>query len=208
MTRVKICGITRVEDGLAAAAAGADAIGLVFWPKSPRVVDPAAARDLVRQLPPFVSSVGVFVDQPVGFVNEVAEFVGLSAVQLHGDEPPSTASRIVRPVIKAIGLPRDSRRVEEWPDDVPLLVDAIDPNSRGGTGKVADWAAAAPLARLRLVILAGGLGPANVGKAIHQVRPWAVDVSSGVERAQGIKDAAMMAAFCTAVRVADGEAVS
>ncbi len=183
---VKICGITRVEDALAAVEQGAEAIGLVFWPDSPRFIDPFRARAIVAALPPFVASVGVFVNQPVGYVNHVASLAQLSAVQLHGDEDASYACAVRRPVIKAIGLQDES--VERWPARVTLLVDAHDPIRRGGTGSKADWSAAAAVARKRRILLAGGLTPENVADAIAAVRPFGVDVSSGVEVSPGIKD--------------------
>jgi len=187
---VKICGVTRVEDAEAAVEAGANAIGFVFWPKSPRFVDPFRARAIAAALPPFVTAVGLFVNQPAEYVNGVASLVRLGAVQLHGDETPADAARIQRPVIKAAPA-----RTDEWPMRVTLLLDAHDPEKRGGTGRTIDWSAASAIAATRRTILAGGLTPANVAEAIARVRPFGVDVSSGVEQAPGIKDRAMIRAL-------------
>ena len=196
---VKICGITRVEDARAALAEGATAIGFVFWPRSPRYIDPERARAIVAALQPPVMTVGVFVNQPADEVNRVAERVGLNAVQLHGDETPAFAAEMNRPVIKALSLANGSADAVGWPEAVTLLVDAHDTDRRGGTGRHADWTAAAALAARRRVVLAGGLTPDNVGEAIAQVRPFGIDVSSGVESAPGIKDGKKLAALFQAV---------
>ena len=188
---------------MAAVEAGADAIGLVFWPSSPRAVSVAQARDIVRRLPALVTAVGVFVNQARQDVEAAAAAVGLSAVQLHGDEAAEAFANLALPVIKAIGSRQEAAVLGEWPE-ATLLVDAVDPVRRGGTARVADWEYAARVARRRPLILAGGLMPENVGAAIRAVRPWAVDVSSGVELAPGIKDVDRMAAFCRAVRATEG----
>ena len=186
---VKICGITRADDALAAVAAGAGAIGFVFWPGSPRFVDPFRARAIVRALPPFITVVGVFVNQPLEYVNGVASLVRLGAVQLHGDETTGFASAISVPIIKAIPLgATDEGRAAEWPAATTLLLDVHDPVKRGGTGRTIDWTAAAAVAARRRVLVAGGLTPENVADAVARVRPFGIDVSSGVERAPGIKD--------------------
>jgi phosphoribosylanthranilate isomerase len=196
---VKICGITRVEDARAALDGGATAIGFVFWPKSPRYIDPERARAIVAALASPVVTVGVFVNQPPDEVNRVAERVGLNAVQLHGDETPGFAEAMTRPVIKALSLANGSREAEGWPADVTLLIDAHDTEQRGGTGKNADWAGAATLAGRRRIVLAGGLTPGNVRAAIAAVKPFGIDVSSGVESAPGIKDGDKLAALFEAV---------
>jgi phosphoribosylanthranilate isomerase len=193
---VKICGITRQEDAAAAVAHGASAIGFIFWPNSPRFIDPYRARTIARTLPPFVSTVGVFVNQPREFINGVASLVPLSVVQLHGDESPSFAGALSRPVLKAITR-RES--ASAWPGKVLLLVDVHDPVQRGGTGQVVDWTMAAAVARERRIVLAGGLSPDNVADAVAAVQPWGIDVSSGVERSPGIKDERRMAALFTAI---------
>jgi phosphoribosylanthranilate isomerase len=200
---VKICGITRADDARVAVESGAGAIGFLFWPGSPRVITPAVARRIVRTLPPFVTPVGVFVNQAAREINAVADEVGLGAVQLHGDETAADASAIERPVVKAVTLAGDDADVEAavgaWPDSVVLLVDAADAERRGGTGRLADWANAARVARRRPVLLAGGLGPENVGEAIRRVAPFGLDVSSGVESSPGIKDHQRLRALFQAI---------
>jgi len=186
---VKICGITRVDDALAAVAAGAGALGFIFWPGSPRFIDPFRARKIVSALPPFITAVGVFVNQPLEYVNGVASLVRLGAVQLHGDETTGFASAITVPIIKAIPLAAAGEAaVAEWPAATTLLLDVHDPVKRGGTGRTIDWTGAAAVAARRNVLLAGGLTPDNVADAVARVRPFGIDVSSGVERAPGIKD--------------------
>lgn len=202
MTFVKICGITRVEDARAAVNEGAGAIGFVFWPDSPRYVAPERAREIVERLPAPVVPVGVFVNQSCEDVNAVARIVGLGAVQLHGDETPTGARGIDRPVIKGLGsLALDG--VDAWPKGMMLLIDAHDADRRGGTGLTADWEAAARIARRRRLLLAGGLNAENVGRAIRAVRPYGVDVSSGVEVSPGIKDARKIAALLRAVEAVE-----
>jgi phosphoribosylanthranilate isomerase len=184
---VKICGITREADARTAVENGASAIGFIFWPESPRYIEPERARGIVRMLPPFVTAVGVFVNEPVDRVNEVAEIAGLGAVQLHGDEGPEVVDRLTRPVVKALGHV-DGAAAAQWPQRVTLLVDAEDRVRRGGTGARADWQGARALAASRNVVLAGGITPANVIEAVTAVRPFGIDVSSGVEDAPGIKN--------------------
>ena len=195
---VKICGITRAEDAQAAVELGADAIGFVFWPGSPRFVDPERAREIIRTLPAGVMAVGVFVNQPAPDVNAIAARAGLTAVQMHGDETASYIADLTRPVIKAVVAGKDAAS-SDWPERVTLLVDAHDPIRRGGTGSRADWSAAAQLARTRRVLLAGGLTPENVAEAIAEVQPFGIDVSSGVELAPGVKDHQRLAALFMAV---------
>jgi phosphoribosylanthranilate isomerase len=196
---VKICGITRLEDAKAAVDAGADALGFVFWPDSRRFIDPYRARAIVATLPPFVAAVGVFVNQAAEYVSSVASLVRLSAVQLHGDETAEYAADLRRQVIKAIAIGGQAPAVDQWPSHVTLLLDAHDPVKRGGTGRLVDWSAAATIAATRRVILAGGLTPANVGEAISRVRPFGIDVSSGVERSPGVKDHERIEALFDAV---------
>ncbi len=200
---VKICGITRREDAEAAVGAGADALGFVFWPGSPRYIDPFRARTIRAVLPPFVTAVGVFVDQPAEYVNRVAGLVQLGAVQLHGDESVGYVQTMNRPVIKGVALHDRGVSavddVERWPGRVLVLLDVHDPVRRGGTGRTIDWTAAAAVARRRRVMLAGGLTAENVGEAIARVRPFGIDVSSGVERAPGIKDHERLKALFEAV---------
>lgn len=200
MTRVKICGITRAEDAALAAELGASAIGLVFWPRSPRCVEIGQARELVAALPPFVMAVGVFVNQPEAL--EVAHAAGLGAVQLHGDEEPESYRELPIRAIKAVGV-HGSAAVDEAaavPRSVTVLLDAVDPVKRGGTGRRVDWTIAAAIARSRRVILSGGLHAGNVADAIAAVHPYAVDVSSGVESAPGKKDPAKLRALFDVIR--------
>ncbi len=204
-TAVKICGITRVEDGLAAARAGAHAIGLVFHAGSPRAVSVETAREIARSLPPFVTVVGLFVDAPAEQVRTVLQAVPLQLLQFHGAEPPDYCAQFPLPYLKAV-------RVEAGVDLLQyavrysaakgLLLDAFVAGSHGGTGNAFDWDLIPPNLPLP-VVLAGGLTPDNVGEAIRRVRPWAVDVSSGVEQEKGIKDAARVAAFIRGARHAD-----
>jgi len=186
---VKICGITREDDAQAAVSAGAHAIGFVFWPDSPRFVDPYRARAIRAGLPPFVTAVGVFVNQPLEYVSGVASLVRLGAVQLHGDESPEFASRLSTPIMKALPLEtvRD-RDLAAWPEETTVLLDVHDPIKRGGTGRTIDWDAAAAISLRRRIVLAGGLTPDNVAAAVGRVRPFGIDVSSGVEVSPGIKD--------------------
>jgi phosphoribosylanthranilate isomerase len=197
---MKFCGITRLEDGWAAADLGAAAIGFVFAPTSPRAITPEAARAIAVKLPPFLHRVGVFVDVPAADLRRVAGHVGLDAVQLHGRETPADAASAWPRVIKALARDADpSTAAEVWPEDVTLLVDAATGDALGGTGQLADWPAAAALARRRRLVLAGGLTADNVGEAIAIVRPYAVDVSSGIETRPGEKSVARMRAFARAV---------
>lgn len=197
---VKICGITRLEDALAAVDAGANALGFVFWPKSPRRVDPERARQIVAALPDRVIAVGVFVDQPTDDVNEVAQRVGLGAVQLHGTERGDYLRTMTRPVIKAVSVVgEEAPDVSEWAPDVTILLDVHDPVRKGGTGRTIDWTAAAAVAHRRKILLAGGLTPQNVSDAIARVMPYGIDVSSGVEMEPGLKDHGRIKALFEAV---------
>lgn len=203
-TRVKICGITRVEDALAAARAGADAIGLVFDPASPRCVGLDQAAAIGRALPPFVTVVGLFVDAAPERIREVLSRVGLDLIQFHGTETPEQCRLPSRPYVKAVRMQPDSdvhaaERV--YADAAGLVLDSFAPHAAGGTGQTFDWARIPPDLK-KPVILAGGLTPGNVGAAIRRVRPYAVDVSSGVEQGKGIKDADKIAAFLRAVAAA------
>jgi phosphoribosylanthranilate isomerase len=201
VTRVKICGLTRIEDAELAVSLGAAAVGLVLWPRSPRHVGVDAARAIVAALPPFVLRVGVFVNQAPEEVARVAGAVGLDAVQLHGHEAVAKYEALPYRLIKAVPIdaesaPEDALRVAP---DVTVLLDAHDPGRFGGTGRTIDWTLAAAVARRRRVILSGGLRPENVGQAVDMVRPYAVDVSSGVEARPGVKDPARLRAFFDAL---------
>ncbi|HVC20850.1 MAG TPA: phosphoribosylanthranilate isomerase [Vicinamibacterales bacterium] len=199
---IKICGITRQEDADLAVALGASALGFVFWPASPRFVDPYRAKRIVASLPIGIAAVGVFVDQPIGYVNGVAALARLTGVQLHGGESIDFARGVTRPVLKAVALSSggEPAGVDAWPARVTLLADVHDPARRGGTGRTVDWAVAAGLARRRRLVLAGGLTPDNVGEAVRVVRPFGVDVSSGVEARPGVKDPQKLRAFLSVVR--------
>jgi phosphoribosylanthranilate isomerase len=198
--RLKVCGMTRLEDAQLAAALGAWAVGFVFWPDSPRFIAPERARDIIVALPERITVVGVFVNQPAEFVREVANTARLDAVQLHGDESSRYARDLDLPVLKALTLARalENGTLDEW-KRATILLDADDARKRGGTGKTIDWTAAAAVARHTPLVLAGGLRPDNVAEALHVVRPAGIDVSSGVERAPGEKDATLMTALFTAV---------
>jgi phosphoribosylanthranilate isomerase len=189
MIRIKICGITTVEDARLAAELGASAIGLVFWPGSPRAVERRQAREIVAALPPFVTAVGVFVNQ-MDEALAIARDTGLGAVQLHGDEPPQSYRDFPLRVIKALAVRDGSAREDAAaiPPGATVLLDAHDRVKRGGTGQVIDWTVAALVARERPIILSGGLNPDNIADAVRVVGPYGVDVSSGVELSPGRKD--------------------
>jgi phosphoribosylanthranilate isomerase len=195
---VKICGITRAADAEAAASLGASAVGFIFWPGSPRYIEPAAAADIVRELGSRVDTVGVFVDQPPEEVLESADEAGVTAVQLHGNESPDYCGRIPRRLIKAMRL-KGPYPINEYGRDILILLDAADPARHGGTGRTIDWNLAQGVAELRPTILAGGLTSHNVSEAIAAVEPWGIDVSSGVESAPGIKDHAKLREFFSAL---------
>lgn len=196
-TRVKICGITRPEDALAAARHGADAIGLVFYPPSPRYVDPAQAQAICAALPPFVSVVGLFVNAAADAVHAALRAVPLDVLQFHGDESPEYCGRFGRPYLKALRMREGldvAAEAARYAGAQGLLLDTYQPGLVGGTGQVFDWRRV-PQNLNRPIVLAGGLEPANVAAAIATVRPYAVDVSGGVEQGKGIKNAEKIAAF-------------
>ncbi|WP_367393437.1 phosphoribosylanthranilate isomerase [Pseudomonas sp. X4] len=202
--RSKICGITRIEDALAAAEAGADAIGLVFYAKSPRAVDVRQARAIIAELPPFVTTVGLFVNASRCELNEILEVVPLDLLQFHGDETPQDCEGYHRPWIKALRVrPGDDLEAacQLYAGARGILLDTYVPGVPGGTGEAFDWSLV-PARLSKPIILAGGLSADNVGQAIAQVRPYAVDVSGCVEQAKGIKDAAKIEAFMRAVKQA------
>jgi phosphoribosylanthranilate isomerase len=197
---VKICGITRLDDAHAAVNAGADALGFVFWPQSPRFIEPDAAREIVATLPPSVTPIGVFVDQPADHVNAIVAQVGLGVVQLHGSENEAYAQTMTRPVMKAVAVAEGrAPSIDNWPPEVTVLLDVHDPVRKGGTGRTIDWTTASEIAKGRNIMLAGGLTPENVGDAIARVRPYGIDVSSGVESTPGIKDHERIRALFEAV---------
>ena len=204
-TRVKVCGITRVADALAAAEAGADAIGLVFYPPSPRHVEIGQAVEIVRQLPPFVTTVALFVNAEDRVIADVVRDVGVDLLQFHGDETPAFCARHGRPWLRALRMRPDidlRQEAESFGAARGLLLDAYRPGVPGGTGDTFDWQRV-PQDLAPRVILAGGLDPANVGSAVQALRPYAVDVSGGVEAEKGIKDPDKIRAFIDEVRRAE-----
>ena len=201
-TRVKICGITSTEDAHEAVKQGADAIGLVFYANSPRNVSAAQAAEIIARLPAFVTVVGLFVDAEASFIQAVLSQVRLDLLQFHGDESPAVCRQFSRPYMKAIRVKSETNLVQystDYADAKALLLDAFAEGVPGGTGLVFDWSLIPHNLPLP-IILAGGLNAENVGSAIEQVRPYAVDVSGGVEASKGIKDAAKIAAFMRGVR--------
>ena len=206
MVRVKICGMTNAEDARVAVEAGADALGFVFYRKSPRWVDTEVVKRIVQELPPFVLAVGVFVNEDAKAVRDLMDECGLSLAQLHGEETASYCQALGRPVLRAI-------RLQNRGDLLPLaeyqgrssvrgfLVDAFSEKAYGGTGEVVDWTLAAEAAGVSPILLAGGLTPENVTEAIRQVRPYGVDVSSGVEANPGKKSHDKVRAFIRAARL-------
>jgi phosphoribosylanthranilate isomerase len=203
-TRIKICGLTRKQDVDAAVSAGADAIGFVMYPSSPRYVSPEDAAVLASRLPPLVTPVGLFVNASMALVLEAIRCIPALVLQFHGDEAPMDCTVFKRPFLRAARMAPGLDLIDfaqRYPDAQGLLLDAhVD--GYGGAGKVFDWSLIPSHVGLPLV-LSGGLHAANVGEGIARVRPWAVDVSSGVEHSKGVKDAQLMHQFCAAVRQAD-----
>jgi len=205
-TRIKICGLTRLEDAQRAADLGAAALGFTFYPPSPRYIEPAAARAIVRRLPPFVTAVGVFANETdAGRVISRAREAGTTTVQMHGPGFPALDALLaVFTLVVAVAVredfqPEELRKIKSN----AYLLDAFDPDRLGGTGKTFDWRVAREAKQYGPIILAGGLTPENVTRAVREVRPFAVDVASGVESAPGIKDPAKLRAFFAAVAEAD-----
>jgi phosphoribosylanthranilate isomerase len=204
-TRIKICGITSVADALRCAEAGADAVGLVFFPPSPRNVTLSRAVEIARALPPFVSAVALFVNPQPEQVESVLAACPVGALQFHGEESPQFCARFGRPYLKALRVRAGVDLLESlqpYGAASGWLLDAFREGEYGGTGTAFDWDLI-PAGLTRPVVLSGGLDPENVSEAVRRVRPWAVDVSSGVEAAKGIKDPARVAAFIAGVRNAD-----
>jgi phosphoribosylanthranilate isomerase len=198
----KVCGLTRLTDALHAVKHGATAAGFVFGPKSPRFIAPELAAGIIRELPGTVIAVGVFVNQPIDEITRIAAQTGIAAIQLHGDEPPAYAPALPWPVLRATAIEDVNGSLTDWPPDTLLLLDVHDPVRRGGTGRTIDWSRAAGIAAGRRIVLAGGLTPDNVGAAIDAVRPYGVDVSSGVEEAPGVKNFDKVARFLENARAA------
>ena len=203
-TRIKICGLTREEDVDAAVAAGADALGFVFYPPSPRYITPQRAAELARRIPPFVDVVGLFVNEAPEFVRAACEALPINVLQFHGDEDAAYCSQFARPYLRAARVRPGLDLVEfasSFPDARGLLLDAF-VDGYGGGGHVFDWTLIPPNLS-GFLVLSGGLTAINVGEAIERVRPVAVDVSSGVEKSKGVKDHSKIPAFVAAVRKAD-----
>ncbi|UVT19081.1 MAG: phosphoribosylanthranilate isomerase [Nitrospira sp.] len=204
--KIKICGITNLEDAKGAVAAGADALGFVMYRKSPRWVDPSLVRAIVAELPPFVLPVGVFVNEEAGTVRALMDECGFALAQLHGDESPLYCQHLGRPALKALRL-KDHETVltlagfQGQANVRGFLIDAYSDQAYGGTGQTVDWTLAQEVARSLPIILAGGLTPENVADAIKTVRPYGVDVSSGVEKSPGKKDLHKLKAFIEAARL-------
>lgn len=201
MVKIKICGIRTPDAAQSVAAMGADALGFVFAP-SPRRVEPETVREIIAQLPPFISAIGVFVDEDRSIVQEIADYCGLDYVQLHGEESPDYCKQLRVKTIKAVRV-RDVQSIEQIQPYLGVvngfLLDTYDPGKAGGTGTAFNWEIARKAGRIAPVMLAGGLNPQNVGAAINQARPYGVDVSSGVETG-GQKDLAKIKSFIEEAR--------
>ncbi len=204
--KIKICGITNLEDAEAAVAAGADALGFVFYAKSPRSIEPAVAQRIIAQLPPFVLPVGVFVNHDQETIRNVFDECGLALAQLHGDETPTFCESLGRPVLRALRL-RDRGSLlalAEYKGRMGVrgfVVDSFSSETYGGTGQTVDWSLAYEVAQAAPILLAGGLTPGNVQEAVRRVQPYGVDVSSGVEGSPGKKDHEKIRAFAQTVRL-------
>jgi len=194
--KVKVCGMTSLKDALVAVEEGADAVGFIFYKKSPRSVTRKLVREIVLELPPFVDIVGVFVDETAEQINKIADYCNLDMIQLHGDESPAFCKKIRRRVIKAFKV-KDMQSVKKLSgfQVSGFLLDTFSEDLHGGTGKVFDWNLALPAKKFGPVIMAGGLTPNNVRQAIQQIRPYGVDVCSGVESQPGVKDHKKVRAF-------------
>ena len=199
--KVKICGMTQLKDAEFAVEQGADAVGFVFYKKSPRAVTMKTVKEIISKLPPLVDTVGVFVNESVDRVNKIADYCGLDLVQLHGDESPAFCRKIRRRVIKAFRVKdlQSIKQLEKYPVS-GFLLDTFSDNLHGGTGKTFDWNLALPAKKIGPVILAGGLTPRNIRQAVSQVRPYGVDVCSGVEKSPGVKDLEKVRAFLKNIR--------
>jgi len=200
-TRVKICGITNLNDALTAIECGADALGLVFYPPSPRNIDPVAAAEIVQQLPPFVTVVGLFVNADKSFITEVIDSAKIDLIQFHGDETEIYCRQFQRPYIKAIRMKDEldlSHSIVAYSSAKAILLDTYKKGVPGGTGESFNWERV-PHDLDKAIILAGGLNPTNVGEAIETVKPYAVDVSGGVEQQHGIKDSQKIKDFISSV---------
>ena len=199
--KVKICGMTQLKDALFAVEQGVDAVGFIFYKKSPRAVTMKTVREIITKLPPLVDTVGVFVNESAERLNKIADYCGLDLVQLHGEESPAFCRKIHRRVIKAFRVKdlQSIKQLEKFPVS-GFLLDTFSDDLHGGTGKTFDWNLALPAKKTGPVILAGGLTPRNILQAVRQVRPYGVDVCSGVEKSPGIKDLEKVRAFLKNIR--------
>jgi len=199
--KVKICGMTQLKDALFAVEQGVDAVGFIFYKKSPRAVTMKTVREIIKKLPPLVETVGVFVNESAERVNKMADYCGLDLVQLHGEESPAFCRKIRRRVIKAFRVKdlQSIKQLSKFPVS-GFLLDTFSDNLHGGTGKTFDWNLALPAKKIGPVILAGGLTPSNIRQAVRRVRPYGVDVCSGVEKSSGIKDLEKVRAFLKNIR--------
>jgi phosphoribosylanthranilate isomerase len=207
-TRIKICGITNRNDACYAVAAGVDAVGFIFAKKSPRLVEPELVKEIIHDIPPFVDTVGVFVNEDPDVVSDIAQYCGLTVIQLHGKENVDYCRLIQRRVVKAFAVRSDtgSSEFQQYQGEVAgYLLDTYHEKLEGGTGKSFDWQAAARLDIPGPIIIAGGIGPENVEEAIRVMQPFAVDVNSGVEHEPGRKDHAKIDELVKIVRRVDGE---
>lgn len=206
MTRVKICGLTNLADALGAAEAGADALGFVFAERSRRRADPETVASFSRKLPPLVTLVGVFQDQPISYVREVMSKCGLHVAQLHGNESARYIEELGYPVLKAISISTaaDLERLKGFPEAGGFLLDS----GAGGTGVAFDWTLAAQAKKYGRIVLAGGLTPENVAEAVLRVRPWAVDTAGGVEASPGIKDMDKVIRFIHGAKTAESTGIN
>ena len=201
MVKVKICGMTRLEDTLLAAKEGADAVGFIFYKKSPRHVSAKTVKTIVEALPPFIETIGVFVNESADRINRIADSCRLSAVQLHGNESPAFCKKIRRKVIKAVRVKgQDSFHGLSSYKVSAFLLDSYSDQQQGGTGETFDWRLVSEGKKYGPVILAGGLDSSNVAHAIQKVKPYGVDVCSGVEKSPGVKDPTKLKAFIKAVK--------
>ena len=199
--KVKICGMTQLKDALFAVEQGVDAVGFIFYKKSPRAVTMKTVREIITKLPPLVDTVGVFVNESAERLNKIADYCGLDLVQLHGEESPAFCRKIHRRVIKAFRVKdlQSIKQLEKFPVS-GFLLDTFSDDLHGGTGKTFDWNLALPAKKMGPVILAGGLTPRNILQAVRQVSPYGVDVCSGVEKSPGIKDLEKVRAFLKNIR--------
>jgi len=194
LIKVKICGITNIEDALASCEYGADALGFIFYKKSPRFIEPERVKKIIRELPPFVTTVGVFVDEDADRISEIADAAKLDIIQLHGSEPPEFCNVFKRKIIKAFKIQEQGARGKGQENEIrrytvsAYLLDTYKEGVEGGTGEIFDWEIAKEAKRFGRIILAGGLTPENVAEAVETVMPYGVDVSSGVEQKPGKKD--------------------